>query len=83
MSFTPQVSQRHDALAQIMRTLQGQILTTAEIKAHVNQVLGPEDAQWVQPSDHCINHTCDGDCDCAGTVNAVFEQIERGRYLVR
>lgn len=83
MSFTPAVSRYHDDLARLMRPYQGQQLTTAEIRQRVEQSLPYADGQWVQPSDHCHNHTCEGACDCAKTDRAIFERIKRGRYRVR
>jgi hypothetical protein len=83
MSFTPAVSRHHNDLARIMRPFRGQVLTTSQIKERIEQSLDSKDAQWVQPSDHCKNHTCEGDCACAGTDSAIFEQIKRGRYRVR
>jgi hypothetical protein len=83
MDFTSRMTQYHNDLASIMRPFQGQVLTTADITQRVQQALGREVAQWVQPSDHCINHTPEGACECAGTDRAVFERIERGRYQAR
>lgn len=83
MGFTQAVSRFHQGLASIMRPLRGQELTTADIERIVRRELDPQDAQWIQPSDHCKNHTCEGACECAGRETAVFERIERGRYRVR
>jgi hypothetical protein len=84
MSFTPTVSRYHDALAAAMRPFQGRVLTTAEIReALVTARPDLRDVQdWVQPPDHCRNHTNEGACDCAQTARALFEQVERGRYRV-
>lgn len=82
MSFTPTVSRHHDDLARIMRPFQGKELTTAQIKDHVEEESGHLVAQWVHPSDHCSNHTCEGACECARSDRAIFEQIQRGLYRV-
>lgn len=42
-----------------------------------------KDHQFVYPSDHRINLTNEGACDCAMTDRALFERIRRGEFRVR
>ncbi len=73
----------HDRLIVIMSQKKNRILSTAEIRSIVkgDQVLS-KDAQWILPSDHCINSQNKGSCRCALTNQAIFEKIDRGKYLV-
>jgi hypothetical protein len=80
MSFTPAVTRLHNPLAAAMRPFEGKELETAEVIEkfieafpHLN-----DKKDWVQPSDHCRNHICEGACECAQTVGAIFEQVKRG-----
>jgi hypothetical protein len=83
MSFTPTVSQYHDALAAAMGGFRGQVLTKAQIDAALIAALpDPQQLQWIFPSDHCSNHTNEGACECAKTNRAIFERVEWGKYRV-
>jgi hypothetical protein len=83
MSFTPTVSRYHDVLAAAVRPFRGRELTTAEIAAIVAMIPDLQNDQaWIQPSDHCRNHINEGACECAKSNRALFEKVERGRYLV-
>lgn len=73
----------HDRLSEIMSQKKNRILSSAEIKSIINgdSELN-KDAQWILPSDHCINSNNKGSCQCALTNQAIFEKIARGKYLV-
>ena len=74
----------HDGLKQAMASRSGETLRTSQIKKMVENVPNlAEHAQWIYPSDHCINHKNEGACYCAGTDKAIFEQIRHGIYRVR
>jgi len=74
----------HDGLKQAMASRSGETLRTSQIKRIVEGVLNlAEHAQWIHPSDHCINHMNEGACYCALTDEAIFEQIRHGIYRVR
>lgn len=74
----------HDDLKQAMLGYSGETLRTSQIKSIV--MSSPdmtEHAQWIYPSDHCINHWNEGACYCALTDEAIFEKIRHGIYRVR
>jgi hypothetical protein len=77
-------AQWHEPLLNAMVGFKGTKMTTAEI----NKVIGKipnigNSAQFIQPSDHCLNSTNRGACSCAETDGAIFEKLHRGLYLVR
>ncbi len=74
----------HGDLKQTMTRHSGETLRTSQIKKIIegNRNLA-EYAQFVFPSDHCINHTNEGACYCALTEEAIFEKIRHGIYRVR
>ena len=74
----------HDDLRGAVAKHKGQVLKTSEVAAIVRAVTSiGKDAQFVYPSDHCVNHTNDGACYCAMTDRALFERIRRGEFRVR
>jgi hypothetical protein len=76
--------QFHDELKKAMARHSGQALKTSQIKRIVEGTPSlAEDAQFLYPSDHCINHTNKGACYCAETEKAIFEKVKRGLYCVR
>jgi hypothetical protein len=78
------VTDEHDRMADLFRGLGGVEMTTGQIKRFVQAHLGDvADVQWMQPTDHCIDHTNKAPCQCAGTDRAIFEYLERGRFRVR
>ncbi|MFH1060857.1 MAG: hypothetical protein V1797_19520 [Pseudomonadota bacterium] len=84
MGFTDQTSKFHDGLRQAMERYQGKTITKKVIDAVVSMIPGLQaDAQWILPSDHCVNHTCKGACRCSLTPDALFERVGWGKYLVR
>jgi hypothetical protein len=56
-------------------------MRTAEIEKIVQMPSLADDAELVQPSDHCVNHTCEGACNCGLTDRAIFRRVSRGVYL--
>jgi len=62
----------------------GRLLRASEVADIVGSISGiGKDAQFVYPSDHCVNHTNEGACDCAMTGRVLFERVRRGVYRVR
>ena len=81
--FSQMARRFHIGLLQIVQSRKGEILTTAQIRKIVDGDPGLAGyASWIYPSDHCINHTNKGACDCALTAEAIFEKISRGNYRV-
>jgi hypothetical protein len=82
--WTKTVSQYHHDLKLAMQSYRGKQLRTSEINEIIINTpnLAPN-AQLIQPSDHCINHTNNGACLCALSGEAVFEQQQRGFFNVR
>ena len=72
----------HAQLKQLMTNYKGQTLTTSQIKSIFRNHYPNADIRYLQPSDHCINKTNNGACECACTNNAIFEYIKRGVYKV-
>ena len=76
-------SRFHEGLEKTMRPYNSSILSTSDINEIVSQDQSLEaDVQWIQPSDHCLNHTNAGACWCAKTRDALFERLGRGKYRV-
>ena len=76
-------SKFHDKLEEVMAPHKNKILFTSRIKEIIENTpdfRGQE--KWIQPSDHCKNHTNKGACSCAETDNALFEQIAIGKYRI-
>lgn len=73
----------HDELRKAVASHGGEVLKTSEIAAIVRGVASMgKDHQFVYPSDHRINLTNEGACDCAMTDRALFERIRRGEFRV-
>ena len=69
----------HDYIVEAMDNHRGQVLRTSEILNILIEEF-PElehRKDWIQPPDHCINHTNKGACYCAETEAAIFEKIKR------
>lgn len=82
--WTAFATRLHDDLKQAMRPYQGRELTTSKIANIVKSILSlAQNAQFIQPSDHCSNHTNKGACTCALTDRAIFDRLRRGLYYVR
>jgi hypothetical protein len=75
----------HNSLKQLMLSHKGETLRTSQINEIVRRhsIVAVYDAQYILPSDHCINHTNGGACYCALTGQAIFKRIHRGVYQVR
>ena len=75
----------HDYIVEAMDNHKGQVLRTGEIlKILINKFPELEIRKdWIQPPDHCINHTNKGACYCAEKDTAIFEKVTRGKYRVR
>ena len=84
--WTKTVSRFHNDLKLVMEPYQGRQLRTNEIaKIVLDTPTLAHDAQFIFPSDHCINHTNKGACVCAlhGEGEPIFEKIKHGLFLVR
>jgi hypothetical protein len=74
----------HKDLKQAMISRKGETLRTSQVRKIVESYpILAKDAQFIYPSDHCINHTNEGACYCALTEEAIFEKIRHGVYRVR
>ncbi len=85
MAFTPATSKTHGALVRALAGKSGQTLTTAEIRALVEERV-PEigkTIQWLFPTDHCDNHCVKGACECSQTDDAPLSRVSRGLFQVR
>jgi len=78
----PSFAQYHDELAQSVSHRKGDTLTAAQIRAIFRKAHPSLRADFVQPSDHCVDHTCKGACSCAGTAQAIFSRPARNQYVV-
>ena len=74
----------HKTLETLLTPHRGEVITPAHLRSYLrrNSRLSPEQVAWVLPSDHCVNHTNKGACECACTPGALFERVEHGRYRV-
>lgn len=82
--WTATATRLHDGLKQAMKPYQGGELTTSRIADIVKSIPRlVHNAQFIQPSDHCSNHTNKGACTCALTDRAIFDRLRRGLYYVR
>lgn len=75
-------ARHHDEIRENFVEFSGSTLTTKAIKSIIKLKMPAFDESWIHPSDHCINHTCKGACECAKTDSAIFERMGRGLYKV-
>jgi hypothetical protein len=77
------VSDWHEPLRQALIPYKGVMLTTSALKRLIRQLpaIGNK-AEWIHPSDHCVNMNNKGACDCAETNRGLVKQISRGNYVV-
>ena len=82
--WTTTASKYHDDLKQAMIPYQGKQLKTAEINKILKDAPGlAQHARLIQPPDHCSNVKNYGACSCAHTDEAIFDQLQKGLFLVR
>ena len=84
MSWQDEAIKYHDYLERAMKPHQGNVL---EKKTIIKILLAKfpeltEKSAWILPSDHCINHTNKGPCNCSMTSRAIFERVGFGKYRV-
>jgi hypothetical protein len=73
----------HDELSGLMARYKGRTLITAEIAKLFEEAYPELDVRFMQPSDHCINHTPTGACsECKKAGKAIFERLKRATYKV-
>ena len=76
-------SKFHEDLKRSMVPYKKMVLEKARIEKIIEENKSlKENAQWIFPSDHCINHTNKGACFCAITTQAIFERVSKGKYIV-
>ena len=73
----------HDELVTLMAMHRGETFSAAQITDMFETRYPDLRSDFVQPSDHCVNHTCKGACWCSSTENALFERSNRNTYFVR
>lgn len=84
-TMTKTVSAYHEKLARAVAGLRGQHLSSKQIReAYIDAYPhATDDLKWVQGTDHCIDHTNGGPCECAQSDNAIFVYVARNEYRVR
>ena len=71
----------HERFAKAFSGMEGEELSTAEIRAIILKKFPDMNPGSVLPNDHATgNKSC---CWCAGTDKRIFDRISRGRYQVR
>lgn len=73
----------HDELASLMSRYRGKTFSNKQITTLFSEAYPHLNVGWVQASDHCIDHTCKGACDCALTERAIFSRPKHNTYIVR
>ena len=77
------VRESHDSIRQLLIPLRGTTITSSKWEELLGHIPGMgSKAQYIHPSDHCVNMNNKGACDCAETDRALVKQISRGHYLV-
>lgn len=84
MTYSDEVTKYHEKLADTFVPHKGMELTNKEIKKILLKRYPKikDKESWILPSDHCINHTNKGACECSMKNIAIFKRIGRGKYLV-
>jgi hypothetical protein len=68
------VSAWHEPLRQVLIPPKGNVLATGERADLIRRLPGiGSKAQFIQPSDHCVNMNNKGACDCAETDRALVK----------
>lgn len=75
-------AKHHDELKEAVKPHIGLELSYSSIQSIFSEKHPTLNVAWVQPSDHCDNHSCKGACDCSETGIAIFSKISKGNYLV-
>jgi hypothetical protein len=73
----------HDNLLRLLGSRQGREISRAELRNLYQEKYPNENVDWVQATDHCINRTNKGACECAKTDAAIFQWMEKGLYKIR
>ena len=78
----PGLAKYHDELAALMSRHKGEAFSAGTIKYMFRRQY--PDLRWdfVQPSDHCIDHICKEACHCAKTEKAIFRRPGYNTYIV-
>ncbi len=72
----------HDELSALMTRHIGRTFTAGEVKRLFREAYPDLRWNWVQASDHCIDHSCKDACACAKTDRAIFQRPARNTYIV-
>ncbi len=83
----PGRAKHHDELARLMAKHKGCMFTAGEVKEFFEKEYPPDEyphlrVDFVQASDHCIDHICKEACDCAKTDKAIFRRPAWNTYIV-
>ena len=74
----------HKQLEQALLPLKNLIVGPAQVRKVLAEKFPAreKDIDWILPSDHCVNHTNKGACECARSEAALFERVGHGKYRV-
>jgi hypothetical protein len=72
----------HDEIAKLVSQYKGRTFTAGEIRQLFRECYLDLRGNFVQASDHCIDHSNKGACDCARTERAIFSYPTRNTYIV-
>lgn len=78
----PQRAPYHDELASLMSQYKGRTFTAGEVKRLFEEHYPHLKVDWVQASDHCVDHICKDACHCAKTEDAIFQRPAYNTYTV-
>jgi hypothetical protein len=82
--FSKVATKWHDALSNALASRRGTRMSKPEIDKIIAGIPGiGKEASFVLPSDHCVNMTNEGACECAETERSILKHLSRGEYLVR
>ena len=79
--FLKKIMTNHEMIAFAVKAHRQKELTTHQIKEIVLKTFPNFTEGSILPNDHATGNKCP--CPCAGTNKRIFNQIERGKYLVR
>ena len=77
-----QYAKFHDELAEAMSPYRGRTFQNKDIVGLFEEAYPHLNSGWVQPLDHCVDHTCKGACACAGTEKTIFSRPKYITYVL-
>lgn len=83
-SYSRLATKFHDQLGRAIVPSRGSVVGPTDVRKVLVQMFpSTKDLiDWVEPTDHCVNHINKGACECAYSATALFERVGRGRFLV-